>query len=77
MGKFSVLTSLVAPNEPGGVDEDTEPIRGELFSVERLEQLAQELAGEQGEVSNPKRFRKLLPRLVLAIPGNNLWAGPL
>ncbi|MGI8787174.1 MAG: GH36-type glycosyl hydrolase domain-containing protein [Pyrinomonadaceae bacterium] len=40
-----------------------EPIRAELFSVERLEQFAVWLAGEQKEVFQPKIFPKLLPRL--------------
>jgi cyclic beta-1,2-glucan synthetase len=45
-----------------GKSED-EPIRAELFSVERLEQFASVLATEQKEVAQPKIFPKLLPRL--------------
>ncbi len=40
-----------------------EPIRAELFSVERLEQFAATLAEEHRAVARPKQFRKLLPRL--------------
>ncbi|HEX8845944.1 MAG TPA: glucoamylase family protein [Pyrinomonadaceae bacterium] len=43
--------------------EENEPIRAELFSVERLEQFAATLAAEHQLVALPKRFRKLLPRL--------------
>ncbi|MEO8074513.1 MAG: hypothetical protein ABI686_14850, partial [Acidobacteriota bacterium] len=43
--------------------KNEEPIRAELFSVERLEQFAVWLAGEQKEVFKPKLFPKLLPRL--------------
>ncbi len=43
--------------------KNEEPIRAELFSVERLEQFAAWLAGEQKEVFKPKLFPKLLPRL--------------
>ncbi len=40
-----------------------EPIRGELYSVERLEQFAAVLAEEHRKIHHPKRFQKLLPRL--------------
>ncbi len=40
-----------------------EPIRAELFSVERLEQFAATLAEEHKVTAQPKTFRKLLPRL--------------
>ena len=43
--------------------ENEEPIRAELFSLERLGQFAQILAEEQKVVSQPKIFPKLLPRL--------------
>ena len=43
--------------------KNEEPIRAELFSVERLEQFAVWLAGEQKDVFQPKIFPKLLPRL--------------
>jgi hypothetical protein len=56
--KFPILSGA----RRGG-DEDNEPIRAELFSLERLEQFARELAGEHHEVSKPRRFPKLLPRL--------------
>src|SRR5258705_10135973 len=40
-----------------------DPIREELFSVERLEQYAAELAAEHSVSPNPGRGRRLLPRL--------------
>jgi len=42
---------------------DEEPIRDELFSVERMEQYAAELAAEHSVSSKPTRGRLLLPRL--------------
>jgi len=44
-------------------DSQEEPIREELFSVERLEQYAAELAAEHTVSSEVKRGRLLLPRL--------------
>jgi len=44
-------------------NENSDPIRGELYSVERLEQFAAILAGEQKTVDYPKRFQKLRARL--------------
>lgn len=44
------------------IEADT-PIRGELYSVERLEQFAGILASDHLAVNNPKRFQKLRPRL--------------
>jgi len=41
-----------------------DPIRTELFSVERLEQHAESLAAAQKVTSDPRRGRTLLPRLV-------------
>src|SRR5205085_5353157 len=41
---------------------DEEPIREELFSVERLEQYAAKLAAEQQVSDRPERGRLLLPR---------------
>ena len=43
--------------------KDEEPIRAELYSVERLEQFAAALASEHKLVALPKSFRRLLPRL--------------
>src|SRR6185369_5632289 len=43
--------------------EGDPPIRGELYSVERLEQLAGVLASDHLAVNKPKRFQKLRPRL--------------
>ena len=61
MAKLSRLKFGAFQNSFGKSDED--PIRAELFSVERLEQFAAVLAAEQKEVAQPKIFRKLLPRL--------------
>ena len=44
-------------------DADEEPIRGELYSVERLEQFAAFLAAEHQVSREPQRGRQLLPRL--------------
>src|SRR2546423_14634988 len=41
---------------------DEEPIREELFSIERLEQYATTLAAEQQVSAGPQRGRQLLPR---------------
>lgn len=43
--------------------QNDEPIRAELYSVERLEQFAAPFAAGQKEVAQPKKFRELLPRL--------------
>ena len=43
--------------------KNDEPIRAELYSVERLEQFAAALAAGQTETAQPKKFRQLLPRL--------------
>ena len=61
MGKLSKLKFVTFQNSFGKSDD--EPIRAELFSVERLEQFAAVLAAEQTDVAKPKLFRKLLPRL--------------
>ena len=44
-------------------DGDEEPIRGELYSIERLEQFAAFLAAEHKVSREPERGRQLLPRL--------------
>src|SRR5207245_8607585 len=41
-----------------------EPIRTELFSVERLEQHAESLAAAQRVTADPRRGWRVLPRLV-------------
>jgi cyclic beta-1,2-glucan synthetase len=41
-----------------------EPIRAELFSGERLEQHAESLALAQGVTANPRKGRRLLPRVL-------------
>ncbi len=55
--------SFSKPQNPFTDKKNKDPIRGELYSIERLEQLAVWLASEQGEVFQPKIFPKLLPRL--------------
>src|ERR1700738_2600555 len=44
-------------------DIHEDPIREEIFSVERLEQFATEFAGEHRVSLRAKRRRRLLPRL--------------
>ncbi len=44
-------------------EERDEPIRGELYSAEKLEQFAIELAKEHQAVDQPKRYKFLRPRL--------------
>jgi cyclic beta-1,2-glucan synthetase len=44
-------------------NSNEDPIREELLSIERLEQYAAELAAEHSVSSNPRRGRRLLPRL--------------
>lgn len=61
MADSSFLKSGFIQNSFGKSDD--EPIRAELFSVERLEQFAAPLAEEHRAVAQPKLFRKLLPRL--------------
>ncbi len=62
MAKSSYLKTYLFQN-PFNKGDGDDPLRAELFSVERLEQLAAVLAAEQKEVAQPKQFRKLLPRL--------------
>ena len=62
MKKFSELKFRKSQNsftDP----KNEEPIRAELFSVERLEQFAEWSAADQQKVALPKIFPKLLPRL--------------
>src|SRR5215475_7539034 len=40
-----------------------EPIRAELFGIERLEQHAESLAASQAITSNPRRGHRLAPRV--------------
>lgn len=63
MAKLSFTKSGLFQNAFSHSTNDS-PIRGELYSVERLEQFAATLAGEHGAVDHPKRFLKLSPRLV-------------
>ena len=62
MAKFSFTKSGLFQNAFSHSTNDL-PIRGELYSVERLEQFAATLAAEHGAVDQPKRFLKLSPRL--------------
>ncbi|HSE38567.1 MAG TPA: carbohydrate-binding protein, partial [Blastocatellia bacterium] len=48
---------------PTASNSNEEPIREELFSVERLEQYAAELAAEHSVSAKPVKGRRLLPRL--------------
>jgi cyclic beta-1,2-glucan synthetase len=52
---FENARTAFEPSEP--------PIRAELFSVERLEQHAESLAAAQRVTSNPRKIRRLAPRL--------------
>jgi cyclic beta-1,2-glucan synthetase len=57
---FSALTRIVRrPSDDGG----ELPIREELFSIERLEHYAAELAKEDKISDKPQRAKRLLPRL--------------
>ena len=62
MAESSYLKSGAFQNSLGK-SKDDDPIRAELFSIERLEQFAVTLAEEHRPVARPKQFRKLLPRL--------------
>jgi cyclic beta-1,2-glucan synthetase len=59
---LKLFESLLRRRKATG-DGDEEPIRGELYSVERLEQFAAFLASEHKVSTEPKRGRLLLPRL--------------
>ncbi|HJU53090.1 MAG TPA: hypothetical protein VJ715_00915, partial [Pyrinomonadaceae bacterium] len=59
---FKFFESLFRKRNSSG-DADEEPIRGELYSVERLEQFAAFLAAEHKVSTEPQRGRSLLPRL--------------
>src|SRR6185295_6276755 len=56
------MSSIQGTRRPAGIS-DEEPIREELFSVERLEQYAAELATQHTVSPNPRRGLRLLPRL--------------
>ena len=56
--KFITNSVWRAPNE-----RHEEPIREELYSIERLEQYATVLAAEHKVITKPGRGRRLLPRL--------------
>ena len=62
MAKLPVAISRLLPSASRDSDND-KPIRGELCSAERLEQIAASLAAEHKTVDQPKRFKLLNPRL--------------
>src|ERR1043165_2199693 len=57
------LSALFRNHRQTSAEADDEPIRGELFSIERLEQFAATLAAEHKITTEPERGRELLPRL--------------
>src|SRR5215213_10355860 len=58
------LSSRIFGNSArAATDADEEPIRGELYSIERLEQFAATLAAEHKVSTEKVRGRQLLPRL--------------
>ena len=65
MALFSLIKPFGGGNSFKGsvLGKDGDPIRSELYSVERLEEFAREIARDQRNVANPRRFPKLLPRL--------------
>ncbi len=58
-----ILTGLFGGPRRGADARDEEPIREELFSIERLDQYAELLAAEHRVTEGPSRGRRLLPRL--------------
>ncbi|MBP9665338.1 MAG: hypothetical protein KBD94_12015, partial [Pyrinomonadaceae bacterium] len=56
------ISGLLRSGNNGPGDSDA-PIRGELYSVERLEQFATALAKDHKAVDQPRRFKQLRPRL--------------
>ena len=62
MVKLPFATLRRSPSSFGHADND-KPIRGELCSAERLEQIAASLAAEHKTVDQPKRFKLISPRL--------------
>lgn len=55
--------SLRAPSSSGTSPWSQEPIRVDLFSIERLEQHAESLAAAQAVISKPRKGRLLTPRV--------------
>jgi cyclic beta-1,2-glucan synthetase len=58
-----LFPSLFRNRNRASVEVDEEPIRAELFSIERLEQFASVLAAEHKVSTERERGRQLLPRL--------------
>ncbi|MFN8423090.1 MAG: hypothetical protein U0470_06755 [Anaerolineae bacterium] len=56
-------TPVPPPPPPSPAPPDDEPIRAELFGIERLEQHAESLAAAQTVLARPSRGRALLPRV--------------
>jgi cyclic beta-1,2-glucan synthetase len=59
----NLFSTLFQNRRRASVDVDEEPIRGELYSIERLEQFAAQLAAEHKVSTIAERGRLLLPRL--------------
>jgi cyclic beta-1,2-glucan synthetase len=59
----NLFSMLFRNRRRASVGADEEPIRGELYSIERLEQFATFLASEHQVSKEPERGRLLLPRL--------------
>ena len=57
------FSALFRKHRRASAEADEEPIRGELFSIERLEQFAGSLATEHKITTEPEKGRELLPRL--------------
>src|SRR5215210_2627413 len=58
-----LFPALFRNRRGASADVDEEPIRGELYSIERLEQFAASLAAEHKVSTEQERGRQLLPRL--------------
>jgi cyclic beta-1,2-glucan synthetase len=58
-----LFQSLFRNRTRASAEVDEEPIRGELYSIERLEQFAAALAAEHKVSTEKERGRQLLPRL--------------
>ncbi|HUQ31336.1 MAG TPA: hypothetical protein VM095_04410, partial [Pyrinomonadaceae bacterium] len=59
----NLFQALFRNRRRASADNDEEPIRGELYSIERLEQFAATLAAEHKVSTVRERGRRLLPRL--------------
>jgi cyclic beta-1,2-glucan synthetase len=59
----NLFQALLGNRRRASANVDEEPIRGELYSIERLEQFAATLAAEHKVSTERERGRQLLPRL--------------